>query len=57
MNSLDEDDEDCEPYEPTFKDAKEEFGFGWSIMRVAEMEDYHLNGSTKKAANLMFLLT
>ena len=52
MNSLDEDDEDCESYEPTFKDAKEEFEF-WlkHYQEFAEMEDYHFKWKYKKGRN------
>ena len=49
MNSLDEDDEDCEPYEPTFKDAKEEFEFWLEFYaEFVEMENYHFKWKCKK---------
>ena len=49
MNSLDEDDEDCESYEPTFKDAKEEFEFWLEFYaEFVEMENYHFKWKYKK---------
>ena len=49
MHSLDEDDEDCESYEPTFKDAKEEFEH-WVefFVEYAEMENNHFKWKYKK---------
>ena len=48
MSSLDEDDEDCESYEPTFKDAKEEFEFWLEFYaEFVEMENYHFKWKYK----------
>ena len=49
MSSLDEDDEDCESYEPTFKDAKEEFEH-WIefFVEYAEIENSHFKWKYKK---------
>ena len=49
MNSLDGDNEDCESYEPTFNNAKEEFEF-WlePYAEFVEMENYHSKWKYKK---------
>ena len=49
MSSLDEDDEDCESYEPTCKEAKEEFEHWLEFYaEYAEMENYHFKWKYKK---------
>ena len=60
MSSLEEEDEDYESIEPTFKDAKEECEFGLKhYQEFAEMEDYHFKWKYKKGRNpdvLAFLI-
>ena len=49
MSSLDEDDEDCESYEPTFKEVKEEFQHWLEFYaEFVEMENYHFKWKYKK---------